>query len=96
MCVCVQYPTVHFLLAVYLLRYMDSDQSLVSDNFGLFTEIAVHIFLSDLAIVWPKTLLFCPLFVCIHFLHLFVPYKCPLLPLLLFRKLCLTDSVSES
>ena len=39
----------------------------MTDNFGLFTEIAVCKFLLGLAVVWPETFLFCPLYVFIHF-----------------------------
>ena len=47
---CVQYPAVHFCVAVYLLvSYMCAKirvwSCLVTDNFGLFTEIAVCKFL---------------------------------------------------
>ena len=45
-CVCVQYPAVHFLFTVYLLvSYMCAQirvwSCLVTDHFGLFTETGV-------------------------------------------------------
>ena len=39
---------------------------------SLFTEIAACKFLRGLAVVWPETFIFCPLYVCIHFLPLLV------------------------
>ena len=85
-----------FVFAVYLLvLHMCAPvrvwSCLVTDNFGLFTEIAVCTFLCGLAVVWPKTFLFCPLYLLIHFSASFytahcsldlardhVPWKCPL------------------
>ena len=40
---------------------------LVTDNFGLFTEIAVCKFFRGLLVVWPETFLFCLLYVFVHF-----------------------------
>ena len=48
---------------------------LITDNFGLFTEIAVCKFVHGLAVVWPKTFLLCPLF--IHFSAFFVRHIVP-------------------
>ena len=39
---------------------------IMTDNFGLFTEIAVCKFLLGLVVVWPETFLCCPLYVFIH------------------------------
>ena len=78
---------------------------LVTDNFGLFTEIAVCKFLHGLVVVWPETFLFCPLYVFIHFPASFcmvhcalelakdhAPSKCPLL--LLFASAAVECSMS--
>ena len=51
---------------------------LVTDNFGLFTEIAVCKSLPGLAAVWPETFLFCPLYVLIHFSASFCTVHCAL------------------
>ena len=41
--------------------------------FGLFTEIAIRKFLPGLAVVWSETFFkFCPLYVFVHFLPLFI------------------------
>ena len=66
-CVC-NIPLYIFVFAIYLLvLYMCAQitvwSCLVTDNFGLFTEIAVCKFLRGLEVVWPETFLFCPLHV---------------------------------
>ena len=58
-CVC-NIPVYIFVITVHLLvLYMCAQirvwSCLVSDNFGLFTEIAVCKFLRGLAVVWPET-----------------------------------------
>ena len=50
-----------------MLRSIRVWSCLITDNFGFITEIAVSKFLRDLAVVWPETFLFCPLYVFIHF-----------------------------
>ena len=67
MCVCAHnIPLYIFVFAVYLLL------SYISDNFGLFTEIAVCKFLCGWQLYGPKPL-FCPLHVSIHFSAAFCP-----------------------
>ena len=77
MCVCVCNIPLHiFVFAVYLLvLYMSAKirvwSCLVTDNFGLFTEIAVCKFLYGLGIA-------CPLHVFIHFSAAFCTAHCAL------------------
>ena len=68
-CVCVQYPVVHFCIGSIptCIIHVCSDQNLVTDNFGLFTETVVCKFLRGLAVMRPETFLFYPLYVFIHF-----------------------------
>ena len=66
-----------FLFAVCLLVLYMCAQARVGHvylltTFGLFTEISVGKFVRILAVVRPETFLFWPLYVFIHFLHLFV------------------------
>ena len=75
---CVRYSAVHF--CVYLLVLCIRAQiriwsCLITDNFGLFTEIAVSKFLYGLAVVRQETFLFCPLF--IHFSASFLRHIVP-------------------
>ena len=51
---------------------------LVTNNLGLFTEIAVCKFLRGLAVVCSETFLFCPLYVFIHFSASFCTAHCAL------------------
>ena len=66
-------PLYIFVFAVYnlLVLFMSAQirvwTCLVTDNFGLFAEITVCKFSRGLAVVWPKTFLFCPLYVFILF-----------------------------
>ena len=79
-------PLYIFIFAVYLLvleglmciLYIRVWLCLVTDNFGLFTEIAVCKLLPGLAAVWPETFLFCPLYVFIHFSASFCTVYCAL------------------
>ena len=80
-CVCVCVCVYISVFAVYIytciyLYYMFVQirtwSCLVTDNFGLVTEIAVCKFLRGFAVMWPEKFLFCPLYVFIHFLHFFV------------------------
>ena len=78
-CVCVcararasDIPLYIFVFAIYLLvSYMCAKirvwSYLVTDNFGLFTEIALCKFLHGWLTYGPKPFLFCPLYVFIHF-----------------------------
>ena len=58
--------------------HLSSIIKIMTDNFGLFTEIAVCKFLLGLAVVWPETFLFCPLYVFIHFFASFCMAHCAL------------------
>ena len=51
---------------------------LVTDNFGLFTEIAVCKFLRGWRLIGPKSFLFCPLYVFRHFSAAFCTAHCAL------------------
>ena len=51
---------------------------LVTDNFGLFTEIALCKFLRGWRSYGPKPFLFCPLYVFIHFSAAFCTAHCAL------------------
>ena len=72
-CVCVQYPAVRFCVCsistciIYVCAQIRVWSCLVTDNFGLFTEIALCQLLHDLAVVWPETFLFCLSYVFVHF-----------------------------
>ena len=76
-------PLYIFAFAVYLLVSYMSDKiivwsCLVTDNFGLFTEIAVCKFLRGWRSYGPKPFLFCPLSVFIHFSAAFCTAHCAL------------------
>ena len=78
-CVRVQYPAVSFCVCsistciIYVCAQIRVWSCLVTDNFGLFTEIAVCNFLRGLAVViWPEPFSFCPLCVYKNFKNLFV------------------------
>ena len=83
-CVCVcNIPLYIFVFAEYLLvSYICAKISvwscLVTDNFGLFTEIAVCKFLRGWRSYGPKPFLFCPLYVFIHFSAAFCTAHCAL------------------
>ena len=82
MCVC-NIPLHIFVSAVYLLvSYMCTKirlwSCLVTDNFGLFTEIAVCNFLRGWRLYGLKPFLFCPLYVFIHFSAAFCTAHCAL------------------
>ena len=75
MCVCVQYPDVHFCICSLFtcIIHVCSNQSLVvfaslvTDKFGLFTEIVVCTFLHSWRLHGLKPFLFCPLtIVCVY------------------------------
>ena len=51
---------------------------LVTDDFGLYTKIAVCKFLRGLVVVYSETILFCPLYVSIHFSASFCTAHCAL------------------
>ena len=51
---------------------------LVTDNFGLFTQIVVCKFFRVLVVVWPETFSFCPLYVFVHFSASFHTAHCAL------------------
>ena len=79
-CVCVcNIPLYTFVFAVYLLVSYTYAQirvwsRLVTDNFSLFTEIGVCKFSRG----WrPRTFLFCPFYVFIHFSTVFVRRSVP-------------------
>ena len=83
--VCVQYPAVRFCVCsistciIYVCAQIRVWSCLVTDNFGLFTEIAVSQFLRhDLAVVWPETFLFCLSYVFVHFTAAFCTAHCAL------------------
>ena len=80
MCVCMQYPAVHFCICSIptCIIHVCSNQNLVTDNFGLFTEIAVCKFLRGWRSYGPKPFLFCPLYVSIHFSAAFCTVHCAL------------------
>ena len=75
-------PLYIFVFAVYnlLVLFMSAQirvwSCLVTDNFGLFAEITVCKFPCGLAVLWPKTFLFCPLDVFIHFSASFCTAYC--------------------
>ena len=64
------------------INYQDDDPAsgkcLVTDNFGLFTEITVCKFLRGWRSYGPKPFLFCPLYVFIHFSAAFCTAYCAL------------------
>ena len=77
-------PLYIFVFAVYLLvSYMCAQirvwSRLVTDNFGLFTEIAVCTFLCGWRLYGLKPFLFCPLCVFIHFSAAFCTVHCALI-----------------
>ena len=81
-CVC-DIPLYIFVFAVYLLvSYMGAKirvwLCLVTDNFGLFTEIAVCKFLRGWRKYGLKPFLVCPLYVFIHFSAAFCTAHCAL------------------
>ena len=81
-CVC-NIPLYIFVFAVYLpASYMCAKirvwSCLVTDNFGLFTEIAVCKFLCGWQSYGLKTFLFWPLYVFIHFSAAFCMAHCAL------------------
>ena len=88
MCVCVyvcvcNIPLYIFVFAVYLLVYYMCAKirvwsCLVTDNIGLFTEIAVCKFLRGRWSYGPQPFLFCPLYVFIHFSAAFCIAHCAL------------------
>ena len=88
MCVCVcvcarNIPLYIFVFAIYLLiSYMCAKirvwSCLVTDHFGLFTEIAVCKFLRGWRSYGPKPFLFCPLYVFIQFSAAFFTAHCAL------------------
>ena len=88
MCVCVcvcNIPLYVFVFGVYLLvSYICAKirvwSCLVTDNFGLFTEIAVCKFLRGWRSYGPKSFFFffCPLYVFIHFSAAFCTVHCAL------------------
>ena len=43
-----------------------------------FTKIVIYNFLRGLAVIWPETFLFCPLYVLIHFSASFCTAHCAL------------------
>ena len=68
-----------YLLVSYMCAQIRVWSCLVTDNFGLFTEIAVCKFLCGLAVVWPKTFFIsCPLYVFRHFSAAFCTAHCAL------------------
>ena len=76
-------PLYIFVFAVYRLVLFMSAQirfwfCLVTDNFGLYTAIAVCKLLRGLAVVCSETFLFCPLYVSIHFSASFCTAHCAL------------------
>ena len=78
---CVEYPAVYFCVAASVSICIMCAQirvwsCLVTDNFGLFTEIAVCKLLRGLAVIWPETFLFCPLYVFIYFSASFCTPNC--------------------
>ena len=78
-----QYAAVYFCVAASVSVCIMSAQirvwsCLVTDNFGLFTEIAVCTFLRGLAAIWPKTFSFCPLYLFIKFSASFCTPNCAL------------------
>ena len=83
-CVCVcNIPLYIFVFAVYLLvSYICAEirvwSCLVTDSFGLFTEIAVCKFLCGWQSYGPKPFLFCPLYVFINFSAAFCTVHCAL------------------
>ena len=78
-CVC-NIPLYIFIFAVYLLVHVCSDQSLVclfTDNFGLYTEIAVCKFLRGWRLYGLKPFYF-ELYVLVHFSAAFCTAHCAL------------------
>ena len=76
-CVCVIcHCTVYNLFVLFMSAQIRVWSCLVTDNFGLFAEITVCKFSCSLAVVWPKTFLFC--YVCIHFSASFCTVHCAL------------------
>ena len=67
-----------FAFAVIYLYHTGVWSCFVTDNFGLFTEIAVCKFLRGWWSYGPKPFLFCPLYVFIHFSAAFCTVHCAL------------------
>ena len=81
MCVC-NILLYIFVFAVYLLVLYTCAQirvwsCLVTDNFGLFTEVAVCK-QRGLVVIWPEGFLLCPLYVFLHFSASFCTAHCTL------------------
>ena len=73
-CVCaISRCTFLYLQYIYLYRVWSC---LVTNNFGLFTEIALCKFLRGWRSYGPKPFLFCPLYVFIHFSAAFFTAHC--------------------
>ena len=83
---CVQYPDVHFcicgiftcIIHVYSNQSLVMFACLVTDKFGLFTEIVVCTFLRGWWLYGLKPFIFCPLYVFMHFSAAFCTAHCAL------------------
>ena len=67
-----------YVLVVYMCAQIRFWSCLVTDDFGLYTKIAVCKFLRGLVVVYSETILFCPLYVSIHFSASFCTAHCAL------------------
>ena len=67
-----------YLLVLYMCAQIRVWSCLVTDNFGLFTEIAVCKFLRGWRSYGLKPFLICPLYVFIHFSAAFCTAHCAL------------------
>ena len=67
-----------YVLVLYMCAQIRFWSCLVTDNFGLYTEIAVCKLLRGLAVVCSDTFLFCPFYVFIYFSASFCTAHCAL------------------